>query len=166
MKEPTVFPIMVYLAGPQDDVSGEIARGWREELAASAPSGVSFFSPAHAYLNVNAASFPPVDWLNRKAIEASHAVIANLSGPGRGFGTIREIEYAAAHNTMVQVVGDVGHSLMTWDIHLADSLDEALNNVLEHVMAAREQMQRGFPGMHGMQVSIQPIQPPEEDEDE
>jgi hypothetical protein len=160
------MPILIYRAGPQDDVTGDESRGWREELAAGAPSGVAFFSPAHAYLNVSAASFPPVDWLNRVAIEKSHAVIANLSGPGRAFGTIREIEYAAAHNTMVQVVGADERSLMTWDVYLADTLDDALNAILEHVMEARELMQRGFPGIGGMQVSIQPIPPKEADDED
>lgn len=166
MRQPVVFPILIYLAGPQDDVTTEQARGWREELAAGAPTGVAFFSPAHAYMGVNQASFPAVDSMNRHAIQASHAVIANLSGPGRGFGTIREIEYAIAHNRFVQVVGDIGHSLMTWDLTHAKSLDEALNNVLEYVMEARELMKHGWPGMGGMQVSIQPIPPKEEDEDE
>lgn len=161
----TPIPILIYLAGPLDDVSGETARGWREELAAGAPASVAFFSPAHAYLNVGKDSFPPVDWMNRRAIEGSHAMIANLSGPGRGFGTVREIEYAVSKHTMVQVVGPVGASLMTWDVHLADSLDDALNAVLENVMHAREQMERGFPGMHGMQVEIKPIKPEEEDDE-
>lgn len=160
------MPILIYLAGPQDDVTQGEARGWREELAAGAPSGVAFFSPAHAYLNVSAASFPPVDWLNRVAIEKSHAVIANLSGPGRAFGTIREIEYAAAHNTMVQVVGADERSLMTWDVYLADTLDDALNAILEHVMETRELMKHGFPGMGGMQVEIKPIPPRAEEEDD
>lgn len=97
--------------------------------------------------------------MNRKAIQASHAVIANLLGPGRGFGTIREIEYAAANNTMVVVVGDFPHSLMTWDLTLADSLEGALDAVLQRVAEVREDMQRGPMG-----IILGQIRPPETEE--
>lgn len=131
-------PILIYLAGPQDDVSKRVARGWREKLASSAPAGVAFFSPAHAYMNVNRLSFRPVDHVNRLVINAATAVIANLSGQGRGFGTVREIEYAVQVGTPVQVIGPVSHSLMTWDLTIAESLEEALDNVLHTVDASRE----------------------------
>lgn len=134
-------PILIYLAGPQDDVTQEEARGWREELAGLAPSGVAFFSPAHAYMNVNRVSFPAVDWMNRKAIEVAHAMIANLDGPGRGFGTIREIEYAISQHTGVWVVGDVSHALMTYDLHRVDTLEEAMEEILDAVGEAREAIQ-------------------------
>jgi nucleoside 2-deoxyribosyltransferase len=156
----SVVPILIYLAGPQDDVSKDQARGWREELAAGAPTGMAFFSPAHAYLNVHRESFPPVDWMNRKAISQSHAVIANLGGPGRGFGTIREIEYAVSQHKMVQVVGDLDLPLMTWDIHRAESLDAALNAILEHVMEFRSQMDENMSRWRAMFV------PPDEDDDD
>lgn len=154
-----IQPTLIYLAGPQDDVTVEVARGWREELAALAGEGVAFFSPAHAYMNVNRASFPAVDWVNRKVIEASHAVIANLSGPGRGFGTIREIEYAMQVHTMVQVIGSLDHALMTWDITVVETAAEALDNVLKAVVDARENMKRFHPVLG---IQIHP--PPEEQE--
>lgn len=135
-------PILVYLAGPQDDVTVETAQGWREQLALEAPSGVAFYSPAHAYLNVNRASFPAVDFMNRKAIETAHAVIANLSGPGRGFGTIREIEFAVAQQTGVWVVGELEHSLMTHDLHLVATPEAALADILDTVAEARHTLQQ------------------------
>lgn len=135
-------PILVYLAGPQDDVSKGEARGWREEVARQAPAGVAFFSPAHAYMNVNRASFPAVDHMNRKAIESAHAMIANLSGLGRGFGTIREIEFASANHTGVWVVGDLPYSLMTYDLHVVATVDEALADILTKVGEAREAMRK------------------------
>lgn len=159
MREPAVYPMLVYLAGPQDDVSQDQARGWREELAAGAPTGVSFFSPAHAYLAVNRASFPAVDAMNRQAIQMSHAVIANLSGPGMGFGTIREIEFATIHNKLVQVVGPIDHAMMTWDLTHAPDLDIALNNILEQVQQFREMRRQA----HG--VAVQIIPPPEDDDE-
>lgn len=139
--------LMVYLAGPMDDVSKQVARGWREKLATGAPVGVAFFSPAHAYLNVNPRSFPAVDQLNRVAIQGSHAMIANLGGQGRGFGTIREIEYALQVHTPVWLIGDVGPSLMTYDLRRADSPDEALTAILETVDDLRQKVQRSPFGM-------------------
>jgi len=154
-----IHPVLIYLAGPQDDVDQDTARGWREELGRLAPSGVAFFSPAHAYLNVNTMSFPAVDRMNREAINQSHALIANLSGPGRGFGTIREIEFALSQQTAVWVVGDVGHALMTWDLHVCDTLEEALYDVLHKLGEAREAMAaHPFSRLFGIQPD-----PPSED---
>lgn len=136
----TVQPLLIYLAGPQDDVSKSTARRWREKLAAGAPAGVAFFSPAHAYLNVNRVSFPVVDMMNRAAINGSHAVIANLGGQGMGFGTIREVEFALSVRTPVWVVGPVGHSLMTHDLRVVDTVDDALASILFAVDDLRAKM--------------------------
>lgn len=139
-----VVPVLVYLAGPQDDVSTEQARGWRETLMSNAPSGVAFFSPAHAYGNVNPASFPPVDVCNRMVIRhVADAVIANLNGPGRAFGTIREIEWARAFNKPVVVIGEVV-SLMGHDVQTVATPAEAMQAVLEAVMSDRQQPPSGL----------------------
>lgn len=127
-------PILIYLAGPQDDVLPEESRIWREEMVKIAPSGVAFFSPAHAYVgSVSGVNFKAVDWCNRSVINsACHGVIAKLDGPGRGFGTIREIEFAVMTGTPVAVVGEV-RSLMSQDIGICKTLEEAIAWVLERV---------------------------------
>ncbi len=132
---------MVYLAGPMDDVSKEEARGWREDLAAHAPAGVAFFSPAHAYLNVNRISFPYVDLMNRGAIVACHAMIANLMSGGMGFGTTREIEHAISVRTPVWVCGPVAHSMMTHDLKIAPDPELALADILATVDNMRSKLQ-------------------------
>ena len=130
--------LLVYLAGPQDDVSTEEARGWREELMDIAPSGVAFFSPAHAYGGVNPSSFSSVDACNRCVIaHSADAVIANLMGPGRGLGTIREIEFGFLSGKVVVVVTDDTRSLMLHNVTVVPDLDTALHQVLELVDTKR-----------------------------
>lgn len=133
-------PVLIYLAGPQDDVTKEQSRTWREEIVKMAPSGVAFFSPAHAYVDsVSGINFKAVDWCNRSVIHnAVHGVIAKLDGPGRGFGTIREIEFAVMSHKPVAVVGDVV-SLMSHDIGVCSHLEDALAYVLERVSEDRNQ---------------------------
>lgn len=105
-----------------------------------APSGVAFFSPAHAYMDsVSGINFKAVDWCNRSVLHnAVHGMIAKLDGPGRGFGTIREIEFAVMSHKPVAVVGKVD-SLMSHDFGICQSLEEALAYVLERVSEDRNQ---------------------------
>lgn len=124
------FPILVYLAGPIDGVDLEVAKGWRENVALMSPASVLFYTPVDAYLNANKTNFPVVDAINREVIRKSHAMIANLSGEGAGFGTIREIEWAVRNQTSVWVVGEVV-SWMSHDIKVVATLDEALDGILE-----------------------------------
>ncbi len=121
-----------------DDVSRAEARGWREALAAKAPLGVVFYSPAHAYLNVRGTNFPKADRANRLAIcHGCDGVLANLSGEGQGFGTIREIEYARMSSKPVAVVGKI-QSMMKTDLMVADDLEAALTMLLEAIQEDRD----------------------------
>lgn len=118
---------LVYLAGPQDDVTSEEARHWRAEIAKRLPAHVACFSPAHAYLGVGASSFPVVDAANRTMITYCDLMIAWLAGEGRGFGTIREIEFAVAMDKPVIVVGPaIRLSLMSHDVTVVDTMDDAV----------------------------------------
>lgn len=132
-------PVLIYLAGPIDDIALDRAQQWREAVAAHAPTGVALFSPAHAFMNVNEVSFRGVDRVNRAVIHScAHGVLANLMGPGRGFGTIREIEFARMTGTPVAVVGKID-SLMKDDIMVAKSLQEGLTMLLEEIGDIREE---------------------------
>lgn len=133
-------PVLIYLAGPIDDIPLDAARGWREELMAGAPAGMAFFSPAHAYFNVTAATFMPVENCNRAAIRQCHGVLANLAGPGMGFGTIREIEFSRSLSIPVAVVSDSPiKSLMVIDLYAAESLKDGLDMLLEAIQETRNQ---------------------------
>lgn len=128
---------MLYLAGPMDDVTTGQAQGWREWVGENAPSGVVCFSPAHAYLGATRANFPYVDQASRHMIKhCCHGMIANLSGPGRAFGTIREIEFARSCSTPVVVIGDL-ESLLTYDLRVVTSLESAMDAILEQIQEAR-----------------------------
>lgn len=131
-------PVMIYLAGPMDDVTKAQARGWREAMADAAALGVVFYSPAHAYLNVRGVNFTKVDRANRIAI--SHMVdgmLVNLAGVGAGFGTIREIEFARMNNIPVAVAGKVA-SMMKHDLLMAADLGAALDLLLEAIQEGRD----------------------------
>jgi nucleoside 2-deoxyribosyltransferase len=88
----------VYLAGPIDDVTTAQARGWRASLGAVLNElGYIGFDPAAPWLvqtNQLAVFAAAIDAGNRAVLQDCCAVIANLAGPGRGLGTIREIEFA------------------------------------------------------------------------
>lgn len=143
-------PVMVYLAGPIDDVEDTESRGWRESMILSAPAGVVFYSPAHAYINVNEANFTKVDRANRVAI--SHCVdgmLVNLAGEGRGFGTIREIEFARMNNIPVAVAGEVA-SMMRDDLFIASDLGTALTLLLEAIQEERNIPQHPLFRMFGI----------------
>lgn len=110
---------MVYLAGPIDDVDINDAKSWRELMARQLwTKGISTFNPATAYKlnldrNTEYVSERVVN-INKCAIQQSDLVVANLSGPGLGFGTIREIEYAKSIGKEVIIIGDI-KSLSAFD---------------------------------------------------
>lgn len=124
---------MVYLAGPIDGISPPEAASWRTSLALDFPD-VLFFLPNRAYANVTRESAGVMDGMNRHAIEHCTGVVANLSGKGRGFGTIREIEYACSKNKFVAVVvdpEDIGeNTLLTYDLMLSKTPTEAMEALL------------------------------------
>lgn len=146
-----IDPILIYLAGPIDDVEVEEAQGWREQIAVDLPEGVVLFSPAHAFLNVNASNIKRADWANRHVINCADAVIANLDGDGRGFGTIREIEFAVRIGRPVVVVGQL-ESLMQYDLEVVGRLDEALMTALELVAEKRDDRAFSLPSFLGIKL--------------
>jgi hypothetical protein len=130
-------PIAIYLAGPIDDIGQNESRGWRERIAEILPTSVVCFSPAHAFIGTNKENFRAVDFINRHAIKCCcTGVLANLAGPGQGFGTIREIEFAVMTNTPVAVAGQI-ESWMSHDIMVGENLGEALNLLLQEIANIR-----------------------------
>lgn len=129
-KDSNVF--MLYLAGPVDGVSIEESSSWRELVSEEFPN-VVFFMPNDAYRNITSESVAAADHMNRHAIKCSDAVVANLSGDGRGFGTIREIEFARALEKRVCVAAgpELNTSLMAYDIAIYDSPVAATQGALE-----------------------------------
>lgn len=161
-KTPAQF--VMYLAGPMDGVPTQEAAGWREALATEFPQ-VLFFMPNCAYRNASKASAGTVDHLNRHVISCCSAVIANLTGPGRGFGTIREIEFARSQTRFVGVAcrpdDDLAlHSLMAHDLHLFDTPELAVQGALEFLTENRNKQQ-----MNPM-VQLLGLQPETDEEDE
>lgn len=106
----------MYLAGPLDglDIDGT---AWYDEFAVLRPDRVVGFMPGRAYLGADR-NPARVDEANRTVIAASDGVIANLSGPGRALGTIREIEFARGRRKTVWVIGDVGSHMASHDLEL------------------------------------------------
>lgn len=113
---------LLYLAGPLDDLSHD-GTAWYDEFDKVRPNDVAGFMPGRAYLG--AVDDPAgIDRANRAVIEASLGVIANLSGPGRALGTIREIEFAKRLGKPVLVMGDLSASLAAHDLTMFSSLEE------------------------------------------
>jgi hypothetical protein len=128
---------LVYLAGPIDGISREDALGWRVKLAETAPSMTLLYNPVTAYHGVNTGTARAADTINRMVISRCSAVIADLRGPGRAFGTIREIEFARLNDKLVVVVSDEPlDSLLAYDCHWAPTPEEALDLVLEEYVNA------------------------------
>ena len=136
-------PISIYLAGPIDGVDKREACQWREDAAALAPTGVLLVSPAHAYIGTtNPATAREMDRISRSLILSCYGLVANLSGPGRGFGTIREIEFAKMNQRFVSVVVNeedpIFDSLMSYDLMLMPTVDEAIQSVASQIVDQRE----------------------------
>lgn len=142
-------PLMVYLAGPVDGITEAEARDWRADVASDYPN-VLFFLPDTAFANVNRTNAQLMNHMNHHAINCSHATLANLSGPGTGFGTVREIEFAAARGRFVVVVDELGRldkTILVHDLTVVKSMDEGMHKILEwHAeMANQPAMFMGIP---------------------
>lgn len=101
---------MVFLSGPIDDVDGREASSWRDTLSRMLlGNGIASFNPYLAFkLEIDQKFIADkVISINKAAIDQCDLLIANLNGPGRAFGTIREIEYARLKNIPVIIIGDV-----------------------------------------------------------
>lgn len=139
-KVPT--PTIIYLAGPMDDVPFAEADGWRSKIAAGYPD-VLFYMPNRAYINASKFNASIVRHMNNHAIKCSHGLLANLTGPGRGFGTIREIEYSRSTGGHVAVAcndGDINdRQLMTFDLYLHPTVDEAMADLMLKITDSRHE---------------------------
>lgn len=109
---------LVYLAGPIDDVAPYNATWWRDRLCEVLTElGHAVYNPYGAWsqtehLRQHAEACRKV---NRQAISSCNLVIAYLGGKGRGFGTIREIEFARGIGINVVIIADGLMSLEACD---------------------------------------------------
>lgn len=119
---------MLYLAGPLDALDYD-GTAWYDDFDGVRPADLVGFMPGRAYLGATPGTGNGryVNAANKGMIQASIGVIANLSGPGRALGTIREIEFAKSHGKLVVVVGDdLSWSLASWDLVVAPDLETAI----------------------------------------
>lgn len=121
--------ITIYLAGPIDDITVDEAGGWRRQIAKAWPD-VLFFDPLRAWHNAHTSTARAVSYGNRSAIMNCSGLLANLTGPGRAFGTIREVEFAAGAAKYVAVAGDVV-SLMACDVIVRKTVEEAMEELMQ-----------------------------------
>lgn len=145
--------IIIYLAGPIDDIDREEAREWREQVGDQFGSGTLLYSPAHAFVNAHYINARAIEFVNRLVLQNCDGVLANLSGSGRAFGTIREIEFARLHGKPVAVVADVSMNVhfSTFDLMLAPSFDKACDLLLKAIGEVRERP-------HPLALLLQPPQ--------
>lgn len=163
MTDTNLNPYLIYLAGPIDGIESKESKGWREYLASAAPPNIGLFSPAHAYLNVTKECIVGADVANRQIIANCSGVLANLMGSGRGFGTIREIEFANIHRKIVVVAADdLDDTFMTYDLEVKPTLDEAFDHLLELINKRRAEP----PTIMSPFGMIQLGSPPDEEEKE
>lgn len=127
------LPKMVYLAGPVDGIPEEDALIWRAETAkALGLYGVNVYNPMGPYLYNTGdmrISAKEICEICRYAINKSDVVLVNLTGKGKAFGTIREIEYAKSIGKRVVVAGDVV-SLFGYDVEIVGNLGEAIVKIV------------------------------------
>lgn len=145
---------IIYLAGPIDGVAAGESQTWREKAADLVDTGVLLFSPAHAYMNAAPINAQSIDWINKSVIDQCDGVLANLTGAGRGLGTIREIEFARLRNKPVAVAGDLDVHYSAWDLVVRPTLEDAVHELLKAIYAQRVQLKNPImmllPGMGDM----------------
>ena len=119
---------LLYLASPLDALE-EDGTAWYDVFRRIRPDDVVGFMPGRAYVGASARTASEVDRANRAVIDVSHGIIANLSGPGRALGTIREIEFAKSHGKPVIAVGDLAASLASYDLIVVPDLQSAVESM-------------------------------------
>lgn len=135
--------MIVYMAGPIDDLDPMDADGWREQLAQLLiERGLVAFFPNRCYAvpsMPDQATKLAVIHLNKHVIYSCLAVIANLNGPGRGIGTIREIETARSMGKPVIVIGrNIDQHFALADVEIVDSIlsaAESASALVRHINA-------------------------------
>jgi hypothetical protein len=167
MADTNLNPYLIYLAGPVDGIAGKDAKGWREYLSSAAPPNIGLFSPAHAYLNITKECIVGADVSNRQIIANCSGVLANLLGPGRGFGTIREIEFANMHHKIVVVAAtDLDDTMLTYDLQVRPTLDEAFDHLLELINKRRNAPPQVMTPLGMIQLGPDPEEDEEQEEKE
>ena len=121
---------LVYLAGPIDDTSSDHAKHWRAEASqVLGRYGIHAFNPYLAYNLVPRTMMgvaKQVLAVNETAIRVSDAVIVNLAVPGKGIGSIREMDLAVRLGLPVAAVtGDNHKRLALHDVNSFQSLADA-----------------------------------------
>lgn len=126
--------MIIYLAGPIDDVSTEDATNWRQFAARYlAFHGMGAYDPAAAFspcpdgFGVTIDDAPAVRAINNTAIQLCDAVLANCF-TGFTLGTVREIERAKKEGLPVFLVEPDGgtNSFEKHDLVCSSSLNVAL----------------------------------------
>lgn len=119
---------IAYLAGPIDDIKNEEVLWWVDPLKrVFTEIGVNSYSPFYAITQTPflRGSAEKICAINRHAVMCCDFLVAYLAGKGRGFGTIREIEYARACAKPVYVIGHLqsleAHDIITVDPRLMTS---------------------------------------------
>lgn len=140
---------IVYLAGPIDDIPLEHAQRWRDIATTDLEGrGVAVYDPTREVSNLRAlvaldlgrstreiAAARICSW-NRRAIGESVCMLAALAGPGRAFGTIREIEYAKQLQIPVVLWANPPVvSFEAWDLFQYPSYREAMEHILQIVQS-------------------------------
>lgn len=130
--------MIVYLAGPIDAVTREEALGWRYEASRRLEAReIATFDPAAAFYGVALKDGPAVRAINRVAVLQSTAVLANLLDR-RGFGTVREIEFACERGIPVYAaVGPDFKHLDAFDMLCFPDLRTAIDRiVIDRIMTS------------------------------
>lgn len=117
--------MLAYIGGPIDDVDDAERTNWVDGLCKILTEvGVNTYRPVYAMCQTNFLredAFAICE-INRNAIRYCDLMIAKLCGPGRGFGTIREIELARQLGLRVIVIG----TLVSLEARDVEQVDPAL----------------------------------------
>lgn len=133
--------LAVYLAGPIDGIASYDAKNWREYASKRlCDIGCTCFDPTSPYLfpSLAGARADYIRHINRAAVTGADIILAHLGGPGRGLGTIREIEYAHSLGKPVVAIlsDDLERSMESHDLIKVRTLDDAIvvieGMVIEH----------------------------------
>lgn len=152
---------LVYLAGPIDGIEPAQAMAWRNAVAdlLLEEHGIGSYSPAHAFVlppvnsvhpgspqaTISADNCSKVVAANRSTLRLCDGMFVNLSGPGRAFGTIREIEYARICPLPVVIWGPdaLRHSIEAFDCAVVSDMEEAVG-VMARAVAAQPTKETGL----------------------
>lgn len=144
--------MIVYLAGPIDGVEVTAATEWRTKTAKElGDAGVSTFNPAGPFRfgDVTDKMDKFVIETNKSALAQCDVLLANLSGVGRGIGTIREIEYAINRGIQVIVVLPMAstHHSSLYDTTIVYSLVDAVDIIKKRHWSNKQEVNYAHPSL-------------------